>query len=145
MSDIRVRKTKEDEVIWLNSCYEKIGFKKSEFSNEFIVVTEFNNQKFGLGRFFKLDEENCELGGIFVDDQYRGMGIVIVSFLCDEIDWTHKNIWCLPFENLEGLHNEFGFNIPKALLLKEIFDKNVWCNKNAGYTKKVLLLSKHMS
>ncbi|HBI40812.1 MAG TPA: hypothetical protein DDY16_07700 [Tenacibaculum sp.] len=68
MSNIRVRQIKEDEVTWLNACYEKIGFNKSEFSNEFIVVAEFNNQKCGLGRLVKLDEENWELGGIFVDD-----------------------------------------------------------------------------
>ena len=74
-----------------------------------------------------------------------GIARAIVSFLCDKIDSTYKNIWCLPFENLEGFYNEFGFNIPKVESPKEVFDKHVWCNINAGYTKKVLLLSKHMS
>ena len=66
MSNIRVRQIKEDEVTWLNACYEKIGFKKSEFSNEFIVVAEFNNQKCGLGCLVKLDKENWGRGGFLL-------------------------------------------------------------------------------
>ncbi len=138
MNTIKVRQIKENEMSWVNSCYEKIGFKGSEFSNEFIVVAELNNQKCGLGRLVKLDEENWELGGIFVGNIYRGKGIAraIVSFLCDEIDSTYRNIWCLPFENLEEFYNDFGFNIPKTLPPQEISDKHLWCNTNAGYTKK---------
>ena len=57
---------------------------------------------------------------------------------------TGKIIWCLPFEDLKGFYNDFGFDNPKTSFPKEISEKHLWCNTNGGYAKKVLLLSKHI-
>ncbi|SEE10058.1 Acetyltransferase (GNAT) domain-containing protein [Tenacibaculum sp. MAR_2010_89] len=144
MNNILVRKVKETEIDWVNSKYKEINFKLSDYKNELIVIVEVNGEKAGLGRLVYIDENNLELGGIYVFDKYRGIGVAdkIVSFLCEANTDKKSVIWCLPFEKLKGFYNKFGFTTNLSLPPKEILKKLEWCNSPENYSEKVLLLSK---
>ena len=143
MNNITTRKAEINEIEWINSQYKNVEFVESNFNNEFIVMAEVDNIKAGIGRLVIIDENNIELGGIYVFEQFRKIGVAenIVDTLCNENPFKEKTIWCLPFENLKKFYSDFGFtesdssNVPK-----EVLKKHEWCNK--VYDKKVLLLSK---
>lgn len=141
-NDIIVRKAEYNELTWINSKYEEVDFVKSDYQNEFIVIAEIENQKAGLGRLVKIDNQNSELGGIYVLHEFRKMGVAesIVGYLCVNNPFKETTIWCLPFENLETFYTKFGFTSDSANPPKEIAKKIDWCNTK--YDKKVLLLSK---
>jgi len=143
MNKITTRKAEKNEIGWINSQYENVGFAESNYDNEFIVITEVNYIKAGIGRLVKIDENNIELGGIYVLEQFRKIGIAenIVDTLCNKNPFKDKMIWCLPFENLKNFYSNFGFTVSlDSNVPKEISRKHEWCNK--VYDKKVLLLSK---
>lgn len=140
-----IRKADNSEINWINSKYQEVDFKPSNFDNEYIVIAEYDNKKAGLGRLVKIDDENLELGGIYVFKDFRKLGIAdkIVSALCHQHQLPQKTIWCLPFEHLQEFYEKFGF-IPAEKstisIPKDIAKKHQWCNTN--YDKNVLLLVK---
>lgn len=143
MNTITTREANKKEIDWINSRYAEVDFITSNFDNEFIVIAEVNEQKAGIGRLVVIDENNIELGGIYVFKEFRKMGVAenIVRFLCDANPFENRIIWCIPFENLKEFYGNFGFSKTKELKIpKEIENKQIWCNKT--YDKKVLLLSK---
>lgn len=145
MNQINIRKAKEIEIDWINKKYAAIDFKKSVFENELIAIAEFESLNSGLGRMVKIDDENYELGGMYVFQEFRNKGIAekIVEFLIRSKNFEEKNIWCLPFENLENFYSKFGFKIAEKSMIqtpKEIIEKHIWCNNT--YKKKVLLMVK---
>ncbi|MNQ78792.1 hypothetical protein D3C85_937140 [compost metagenome] len=145
MNEIKIQKAKEVEIEWINKKYAEVDFKKSVFENELIAIAEFKNLNSGLGRLVKIDSENYELGGMYVFQEFRNKGIAekIVEFLICSENLVGKNIWCLPFENLEKFYAKFGFKIAektKNEIPKEIIEKHNWCNNT--YEKKVLLMIK---
>lgn len=144
MEPILIRIAKETEINWINSKYQEVEFVKSDFKNEFIVITEYNNIKSGIGRLVALDKNNIELGGIYVFPGFRKLGIAekIVSFLLDNNPYEQSVIWCLPFENLLSFYSRFGFTKNYGEVPEKILNKYQWCNTNGLYDKKVLLLSK---
>ncbi|NER12041.1 GNAT family N-acetyltransferase [Leptobacterium flavescens] len=142
-NNIITRKADRSEMDWINSCYREIGFVKSDFDKEFIVISEVDGHKAGLGRVVVIDKANVELGGIYVLEEFRKMGVAesIVTFLCDNNPFADQVVWCLPFEHLKEFYSSFGFAENKGLKApKEIAEKHLWCND--AYQKKVLLLSK---
>jgi len=143
MKNITTRKAEINEIEWINSQYKNVEFVESNFNNEYIVIAEVDNIKAGIGRLVVIDENNIELGGIYVFQEFRKIGVAgnIVDTLCNDNPFSEKTIWCLPFENLKKFYSDFGFansNISKAP--KEVTKKYEWCKK--VYDKKVLLLSK---
>ena len=145
MNEIKIRKAKEIEIEWINKKYDEVNFKKSQFENEFIGIAEISDLNCGIGRIVKIDFENYELGGMYVFEEFRNKGVAekIVEFLIQIENLENKNIWCLPFENLENFYAKFGFKIVvenKIEIPKEIFEKHAWCNNT--YEKKVLLMVK---
>ena len=145
MNEIKIRKAKEIEIEWINKKYAEVDFKKSVFENELIVIAEYKNFNSGLGRIVKIDELNYELGGMYVFQEFRNIGIAekIVEFLIHRENLKQKYIWCLPFENLENFYTKFGFKMAKKTKIespKEITEKYNWCNNT--YEKKVLLMVK---
>ncbi|MTI31008.1 GNAT family N-acetyltransferase [Xanthovirga aplysinae] len=145
MGPIITRKALRSEINWINSKYEEVGFISSDYENELIVVAEIKNQRCGLGRMVVIDEKNLELGGIFVFQDYRGLGIAeeIVGHLCEENEFNQRNIWCLPFHHLKDFYLKFGFSELKRddlVVPQKVLEKHTWCNSN--YEQKVLMLVK---
>ncbi len=144
MKTISVRKALSSEIEWINKTYKSIGFVTSSFDIEYIAVAETKGLICGLGRVVDIDPKNSELGGMYVFEQFQGLGIAkkIISHLLDHFN-SNKKLWCLPFEHLEHFYKKFGFidqavanyNIPE-----KIHSKYKWCNLN--YDKNVLLLVK---
>lgn len=144
MNNTPVRKVEETEIDWVNSKYKEANFKLSDYNNEHIVVVGINSKKAGLGRVVSIDKNNLELGGIYMFDKYRGIGVAdkIVSFLCGANIDKKSVIWCLPFEKLKDFYKKVAFTINNSLPPKEILRKLEWCNSPENYSEKVLLLSK---
>ena len=72
---ITTRQAEKEELPWINSQYKEVGFVISSFDNEFIAIVEVNGKKAGLGRLVVVDHENLELGGIYVLNEFRRMGV----------------------------------------------------------------------
>ncbi|CAM1343554.1 GNAT family N-acetyltransferase [Tenacibaculum amylolyticum] len=146
MKEITIRQANAHEIEWINSKYEDVGFVASNFDNEFIIIASIENQPAGLGRLVIIDEQNIELGGIYVFPNHRGLGIAdkIVSYLCEHNPFKNTTIWCLPFENLQNFYYKFGFkNSNQRMAPLKVAEKHQWCNANEAYQKEVLLLSKN--
>ncbi|WP_109096986.1 GNAT family N-acetyltransferase [Aquimarina sp. AU58] len=144
MKKIYVRKATLEDIEWVNNTYQNIDFVVSDYTSEYIAIAEVEGAKCGLGRVVNIDQNNLELGGMYVLDQFRGMGIAekIILHLLKNHE-QHKKIWCLPFEHLQHFYNKFGFLDQKTHnyeIPDKIHAKHKWCNQN--YTKNVLLLVK---
>lgn len=129
------------DIGWIDARYREAAFKPSVFDDELIAIARVDGRKAGLGRLQPVEGGIAELGGIYVDENYRGLGLArkIVEFLVVN-SRDYRRIFCLPFSGLEGFYGEFGFHrcgdsleIPAA-----VSDKHAWCN--ATYPEKVLLL-----
>lgn len=138
---INLRFANESDMNDINSIYRKIDFKESDYENEKIIIVESNDKIVGLGRLQKVDENSSELGGIFVEDSYRGKGIAhkIVSELVD-ISINFEFVYCIPFEHLGMFYKSYGFveintldNVPA-----KVSSKFKWCNEH--YNQRTLLL-----
>jgi N-acetylglutamate synthase-like GNAT family acetyltransferase len=145
MEKVVIRKANREELEWINSKYSQIDFVHSNFEKEIIAIAEHEGERCGLGRIVTIDETNCELGGMFVFEEFRGMKIAekIIAFLLDQENGIHKNIWCLPFAKLNDFYAKFGFedNIVKDIEVpKAVLEKYNWCNTT--YDDEVLLLVK---
>jgi len=136
-----VRQALPEEIDWINQQYADVGFKLSVYENEFIAISEIANQKVGLGRLQKIDNQNGELGGMYVlpDFQNKGIASSIVKFLLENAK-NYSHIFCLPFEHLENFYNKFGFYPPRDsdLIPSPVKEKHAWCNQE--YPHKTLLL-----
>ena len=145
MEEITIRSAKREDMDWVNAMYEEIQFKKSCLENEFIVIAKTEGENSGLGRLVIIDDDNIELGGIYVLPNYRRLGIAekIVGHLCQNNPFKNKIIWCLPFENLLGFYSKFGFrNVNENYIPEQIMKKYDWCNTNGKYKEKVCILFK---
>lgn len=125
---------------WVDSIYTKIQFMPSDFSKEYIAIAYINGEKVGLGRLVQI-EDVLELGGMYVDEGYRGKGIAkaIVQHLLAQAP-QGKLVYCIPFAHLEVFYKSFGFvNAPvQENLPQEIKTKMGFCGKT--YNTKVSLL-----
>ncbi|MBQ0734826.1 GNAT family N-acetyltransferase [Aquimarina celericrescens] len=145
MSKVTVKQAEKNELNWVNAKYSEVYFVKSNYENEYIVIAKVENKNAGLGRLVKIDDNNIELGGIYVFPNYRGLKVAenIVRNLCDKNPFDESIMWCLPFENLLKFYSKFGFeNCENIKIPKEVGDKLQWCNSENKYGKKVLLLCK---
>jgi len=127
---------------WVNNQYLSIGFKLSDFSRELIAIAEVNGEKAGLGRLQHIDEGIAELGGMYVSDNFRGLGVagLIVDYLIRNAG-DYQKIYCLPFAHLQAFYQKFGF-APEQELTKVprvVLEKHKWCN--SSYEHKTLLFS----
>jgi N-acetylglutamate synthase-like GNAT family acetyltransferase len=142
---IKVRRATISEIDWINQCYAEVEFVPSHFEKEIIAVAEYNGQKAGLGRLVSIDENNLELGGMYVFDTFQGKGIPkkITEFLLNQLIET-QNVYCLPFQHLLPLYKfaftRFGFVLCTdfSQAPKKVFEKFQWCQTK--YSKPVSLL-----
>jgi|SRR5579862_730022 len=139
---LRIRKAETSELAWINKCYDEVGFIHSSFDTEIIAIATIDEQPAGLGRLVLVDNENLELGGMYVFGPFRRQGIAkkIVEFLLQQPLCVQKTIYCIPFEDLIEFYKQFGFmpclNMQQAP--KELVEKLLWCKEE--YTKPTSLL-----
>lgn len=111
----------------INSRYEEIDFKLSNFDNEYIVFAIHDGKFAGQGRLVRLNSDEGELGGIYVYPDFRKLGVAekIVQHLIDHS--TYKRLYCLPFEHLAHFYKTFGFTEAKEEVNQEMKEKAEWC------------------
>ncbi len=138
--EIKLYKATLDIMPWVNEVYQRISFMPSDFSKEYIAIAEVEGKKIGLGRLVQIDDE-LELGGMYVEEEYRGKGIAqkIVEHLLQQAP-KGKLIYCIPFVHLETFYKSFGFAdaVVDDELPQEIKTKMGFCGKT--YDTKILLL-----
>jgi len=143
---VLIRQAQKSDISWINQKYREIHFVESDFENDWIIIAELENKPVGLGRLVKIDAQNIELGGIYVFPEHRGLKIAekIVRYLCENNPFPQTMLWCLPFENLSGFYQKFGFQIYTGVQIPEkIVKKLQWCNSENRYPEKVVLLCKN--
>jgi N-acetylglutamate synthase-like GNAT family acetyltransferase len=141
--NITIRRAEESELDWINEKYDEIDFVHSKLDQGLIAIAEVDGKRAGIGRLIDIDEDNGELSGMYVFDEFRGLGVSrqIVSFLLENRGQI-ENIFCLPFVHLEKLYKSFGFERSESIenAPKKVRDKFEWCNEH--YEHEVLLLLK---
>ena len=142
-SMVYVRKALIEELAWINSKYDEIGFQHSAFDHELIVVGEINGEASGLGRRVEINPETAELGGIYVFPSKRGHSLAekIVSFLIEQ-STSYQTVYCIPFIHLKSFYMKFGFEESNDLtrVPDEIKSKLKWCGST--YETQTCLLVK---
>ncbi|WP_025699105.1 GNAT family N-acetyltransferase [Paenibacillus forsythiae] len=133
-----------DDLQWVNEQYEQVGFVPSNLENETIAIVVHNDKYAGVGRIVYLNEEEAEIGGIYILDEFRGLSLAkeLVGYLVSRAEQSGlRAVYCLPFEELRAFYEKFGFkeiddeDQPiNSLILK----KHQWCKEK--YEKRVLLL-----
>ncbi len=142
IKEIIIQKASISEIDWVNARYKEVGFVSSNFDEEHIALAKISTIKCGLGRLTKIDQNNLELGGMYVFDAYRGLGVAekIVTYLLDHAG-SKKKVWCLPFAHLLHFYAKFGFKdhtTTNHQIPDKIASKLHWCTTT--YKDEVLLL-----
>lgn len=137
-------KAAKNDMPWVNGVYERITFMPSDFSKEYIAIAKMEGKRIGLGRLVQIDDV-LELGGMHVEDEYRGKGIAkeIVEHLLAQAP-KGKLVYCIPFKYLETFYKSFGFvdapittNLPQ-----EIKTKMGFCGETYDTEISLLQMSK---
>ncbi|MGE6590353.1 GNAT family N-acetyltransferase [Bacillus mycoides] len=128
---------------WINNQYESIGFVQSDLERDKVAIITYKNEYAGVGRLVQIDKDTIEMGGIFILPQFRGLQLAgeLVSFLVETAKKLQvKNVYCLPFEELENFYKKYGFtevDAIKEVIHPIILKKYNWCLDT--YDKHVLL------
>lgn len=125
---------------WIQEQYEKVHFIPSDLARDVMVVAEIDGERVGMGRLVPAGENAYELGGMYVDDAFRGRGIAhaIVEELIRLAD--DRDVYCVPFANLETLYAESGFRRIEAVNVPEkIQEKLDWCAREIPDRAVVLM------
>ena len=123
-----LRTATPDDAGWIREQYEKVHFIPSDLARETVVVAEVDGARAGMGRLVPAGDGACELGGMYVDDAYRGRGIAraIVDDLLRRAG--SRDVYCIPFADLEQLYAEAGFRrIEPVDVPDKIREKLDWC------------------
>jgi N-acetylglutamate synthase-like GNAT family acetyltransferase len=123
-----LRTATPDDAGWVEEQYEKAGFIPSDLTKDTVVVAELDGNRAGLGRLVPAGDNAYELGGMYVDDAYRGRGIAkrIVEELIRRAGG--KDVYCVPFANLETMYAQSGFRrIEPAGIPEKVQEKLDWC------------------
>lgn len=118
---------------WIREQYEKVHFIPSDLARDVVVVAEVDGVRAGMGRLVPAGDGACELGGMYVDDAYRGRGIAraIVDELIGRA--ASKDVYCVPFADLETLYAAAGFRRIEPVSVPEpIQSKLDWCAREIG-------------
>ena len=138
-----IRPARRDEIVWVNSKYDEVGFVHSSVDKELIAIAEEGDVKLGLGRLVRVDGLHCELGGMYVFDNARGKGIArsLVNYLIDHRPPNNK-VYCIPFKHLADFYQSCGFvpvdsfsEVPQAVV-----EKYRWCDKTYSHGSLLYVL-----
>ncbi|MEJ8803354.1 GNAT family N-acetyltransferase [Pontibacter sp. H249] len=138
--NILIRNAAPEELTWVNEQYDKIQFKHSVYEREVIAIAEVEGARAGVGRLVTINKDNLELGGMYVSDGYRGLGLAkqLVLYLLRQTE--NKTIYCLPFAHLQSFYIARGFAAVASVdqVPEEIIQKWEWCQQ--AYPQPTLLL-----
>lgn len=139
-----VRQARLEEIDWINSCYDQVGFVHSDISCETIVVAEVNGHRAALGRLVQITSTDAELGGMLVFEEFRGLGLAgqMVAFLLQHAS-AFKHVFCLPYAHLRTFYEKYGFHAfdqNEIKVPKKIQEKHIWCNQTYDHTTLLLVL-----
>lgn len=139
-----IRLATKNEIQWVNEQYKKVDFVPSNLENETVAIVTYKDEFAGVGRIVYLNEEEAEIGGIYILDEFRGLSLAneLVNYLVKETKKRNlKEVYCIPFEELKHFYGKFGFkefDYEGKQINSRILKKFQWCLDN--YEKKVLLL-----
>lgn len=139
-----IRLATKNEIQWVNEQYKKVDFVPSNLENETVAIVTYKDEFAGVGRIVYLNEEEAEIGGIYILDEFRGLSLAneLVNYLVKETKKRNlKEVYCIPFEKLKHFYGKFGFkefDYEGKQINSRILKKFQWCLDN--YEKKVLLL-----
>lgn len=125
---------------WIREQYERVHFVQSDLARDTVVLAEIDGQRVGMGRLVPAGERAYELGGMFVDGAYRGRGIAhaIVEELIRLAG--DRDVYCVPFANLETLYAESGFRRVEPVNVPEtIQEKLDWCAREIKDREVILM------
>lgn len=131
---IILREATETDLEWINSQYREIKFLKSNLVDEKIILAKVDGENAGMGRIKKVNENDAELGGIYILPKFRKYGIarIVVSELV-KLGYDYNWIFCLPYEHLKKFYESFGFedlnnddDIPEEIRKKIEFCKSTY-------------------
>ncbi|GGE60982.1 GNAT family N-acetyltransferase [Priestia taiwanensis] len=134
-----------NDLEWINEQYKKVDFMPSYLENERIAIVTYKEEYAGLGRILYVNEDEAEIGGIYVLEAFRGISLAyeLVDSLVQETKNSNlKEVYCLPFEELRSFYEKFGFkevDYKHKTINNIIIKKYHWCLDH--YDKKVLLLT----
>lgn len=134
----------QHDLQWVNNQYKEIGFVPSKLDNEIIAIVTYESVFAGLGRIVLLNDHEAEIGGIYILNEFRGLSLAneLVGYLVDTAkEKNFKEVYCLPFENLQNFYQKFGFyefDYTSVPTNQKVLDKFKWCLNS--YDNPVLLL-----
>jgi N-acetylglutamate synthase-like GNAT family acetyltransferase len=138
-----IRTATPSDMEWINKCYDEVKFVHSDYNNETIAIFEYNENKAGIGRMVTIDQNNLELGGMYVFHGYRNKGIArdLVEYMIKTTD-VSKNIYCIPFVKYEHFYRSCGFTDVKdwEAVPNKLKQKLDWCNSFYGEPLSLLKL-----
>jgi len=104
------RRAEEKDLTWINEHYRRLNFEESHFSDEIIWLAVSMGRPFGVGRLIQLDERSFELGGLFVLESFRNLGVEreLVKRLLENTKGP-LTIYCIPLNGLVAFYEEFEF------------------------------------
>ncbi|HEX8409450.1 MAG TPA: GNAT family N-acetyltransferase [Thermoanaerobaculia bacterium] len=135
-----LRTATPEETGWINEQYAKVHFIPSDPANETIVIAELDGVRAGIGRLVDAGDGACELGGMFVFDEFRGRGVAraIVDELIRRADG--RTVYCIPFAELEPLYAAAGFRrIEPVGVPRKVEEKLKWCAREIGGRAVILM------
>ncbi len=140
-TEIRIRRSRRDELDWVNGCYAAVGFAPSDAVRDTILIAEVGGQRAAIGRLVAIEENVMELGGIYVLEPFRRFGVArdLVEQLIELSG--QARLYCIPFTHLSRFYESAGF-VPvdqsEPAPPKSVVAKVKWCNEH--YTGGVTLL-----
>ena len=138
-----IRWCNDEEIGWVNEQYDRINFKPSSLDTDRIAVATCNGERVGIGRLCHIKASIFELGGMYVQQSFRGFGISrkIIKFLLEQLN-PEATVYCLPFAHLRDFYESQGFKeVPEEVFSRvprDILEKQQRCNET--YPHEVLLL-----
>ncbi|PHV06454.1 GNAT family N-acetyltransferase [Janthinobacterium sp. BJB412] len=133
-----------DDLAWANARYAEIDFLPSKAA-DLIAIARVDGVAAGLGRVVGVADGEGELGGMYVLDGFKGLGLArrIIAYLQDNS--RCHTLYCLPFAELAALYQSMGFTpvADDAAVPAAVAAKHRWCNSHYG--KPVLLLRREKS
>jgi N-acetylglutamate synthase-like GNAT family acetyltransferase len=143
---ITYRGATDSDLAWVNSRYEEVNFMPStDLTQDFLMIAESNGTRVGVGRLVTMSKFDCELGGMYISEGFRGMNIAdqIIKHLIAEAQKRFETIYCIPLPGLESIYIKRGFEKSEkefSSLPEKLREKYSYCEKSFG--SRVLLVQK---